>query len=67
MEGSALFVGGTKAMIPVRKGEVKLTIKGDVSRVEKQKAVLQLGSQKINGTISPESLERLRLWKPDLA
>ncbi|NIO49880.1 MAG: hypothetical protein GTN73_10680 [Candidatus Aminicenantes bacterium] len=66
MEGSALFVGGKKTLIPVRKGEVKLELRGDYSRAETQKAILQIGAQKIVGTISTESLERLRQWKPGL-
>jgi hypothetical protein len=66
MEGSALFVGGKKAMVPVRKGEVKLKLRGDFSRAEIQKAILQLGTQKFIGTISTESLERLRQWNPGL-
>jgi len=66
MDDAALFVAGKKAIIPVRKDEVKLTLKGEPSGVQRQKGTLHLGKQKIVGTISNESLDRLRAWKPNL-
>jgi MFS family permease len=66
MDDVALFVAGKKAIIPVRKDEVKLTLKGESSGLRPQKGTLHLGKQKIAGTISPESLDRLREWKPNL-
>ncbi len=66
MDDVALFVAGKKAIIPVRKDEVKLTLKGESSGLRPHKGTLHLGKQKIAGTISPESLDRLREWKPNL-
>lgn len=61
-----LFVAGKKAIISVRKDEVKLRLKGESSGMRPQKGTLHLGKQKIVESISPESLDRLREWKPNL-
>jgi MFS family permease len=66
MDDAALFVAGTKAIISARKDEVKLTLKGEPSGMQPHKGTLHLGKQKIVGTISRESLDRLREWKPNL-
>ena len=66
MHDAALFVAGKKAIISVRRDEVKLRLKGESSGMRPQKGTLHLGKQKIVGTISPESLDRLREWKPNL-
>jgi len=66
MDDVALFVAGKKAIIPVRRDEVKLTLKGESSGLRPHKGTLRLGKQKIVGTISRESLDRFREWKPNL-